>query len=148
MAFFFGLFQGVMPVLGWMIGESMKEVITTYDHWVAFALLGFIGGKMVLQSFGNQEDKELHSLTFPLLITLSVAISIDALVTGLSFGMIGVNILKASIILFMTTFLVTLTGARLAKKTTFIPAHWAERIGGSVLILIGAKILLDHLGCL
>ncbi|MBE0646934.1 MAG: manganese efflux pump [Bacteroidales bacterium] len=145
MAFFFGLFQGLMPLLGWIVGESLKDMIASYDHWVAFGLLAFIGGKMIVQSFSHGEDERIHHLTFPVLISLSVATSIDALITGLSFGVIEVQILKAASIIFIITFIVTLTGAKLAEKTHFIPASWAERIGGAVLILIGVKILLDHL---
>jgi len=145
MAFFFGLFQGLMPVIGWFIGESLRDMIAAFDHWIAFGLLAFIGGKMILQSFSHQNEERIHDLTFPILISLSVATSIDALVTGLSFGVINVNILKAAIIIFIITFLITVLGAKLAEKTRFIPANWAERIGGIVLILIGVKILLDHL---
>ncbi|MFC2101576.1 manganese efflux pump MntP family protein [Bacteroidota bacterium] len=145
MAFFFGLFQGVMPVIGWFVGESVREMIAAFDHWVAFGLLAFIGGKMILQSFSHQEDERIHNLRFPILISLSLATSIDALITGLSFGVIDVHIMKAAIIIFVVTFLITIVGAKLAEHTRFIPANWAERIGGFVLILIGLKILLDHL---
>ncbi len=148
MALFFGLFQGVMPVIGWVVGGSLREMIASVDHWIAFALLAFIGGKMILESFGNKEEKKSITLTVPVLISLSIATSIDALVTGVGFGMIGVNILEAVIIIVVITFLVTIAGAKLPEKTTFIPAAWAERIGGLVLILIGLKILLDHLGYL
>ena len=146
MALFFSLFQALMPVLGWFVGDSLKELIVEVDHWVAFVLLALIGGKMILQSFNNRQDKRIHKLTFPVLITLSVATSIDALITGLSFGFIEVNILRAGIIIFVITFLVTIAGAKMGEKTTFLPARWAERIGGIVLILIGVKIVLDHLG--
>jgi len=145
MALFFGLFQGVMPVIGWLVGGSLREMISTFDHWVAFGLLAFIGSKMILQSFSHHEDERIHSLRFPVLISLSVATSIDALITGLSFGVIDVNILKAAIIIFSITFLMTIFGAKLAEKTQFIQSHWAERIGGVVLILIGVKVVLDHL---
>ncbi|NQV03072.1 MAG: manganese efflux pump [Bacteroidia bacterium] len=146
MALFFGLFQALMPVLGWLVGVSLKELISEVDHWIAFGLLAIIGGKMILQSFRSQQDKLIHTLTLPVLITLSVATSIDALITGLSFGFIDVNIITAGIIIFVITFLVTIAGAKLGEKTTFLPARWAERFGGIVLILIGVKIVLDHLG--
>ncbi len=145
MALFFGLFQALMPVIGWFVGDSLKVLIAAVDHWVAFGLLALIGGKMILQSFSNQPDKAIHTLTFPVLLTLSIATSIDALITGLSFGFIEVNIVKAAVIIFIITFLVTIVGAKLAERTTFLSAGWAERIGGVVLILIGAKIVLDHM---
>ncbi len=145
MAFLFGFFQGLMPVIGWLAGGSLRDMIASSDHWIAFALLAFIGGKMILQSFSHQNGKRIHNLKFTVLLSLAVATSIDALITGLSFGIINVNILKAAIIIFVITVLVTIAGAKLAEKTHFIPAHWAERIGGVVLILIGIKVVLDHL---
>ena len=144
-AIFFSLFQALMPVIGWFVGDSLKELIAAVDHWVAFGLLTFIGGKMIVQSFLQQQQPISHTLKTSLLITLSVATSIDALITGLSFGFIEVNIVKAAVIIFIVTFLVTIVGAKLAERTTFLSARWAERIGGIVLILIGIKIVLDHL---
>jgi len=145
MALLFGLFQGLMPVIGWLVGDSLRDLIASFDHWIAFALLAFIGGKMFLQSFSHQGRERIHNLKLTVLFSLAIATSIDALITGLSFGIIDVNILKAGIIIFVITFLVTIIGAKLAEKTHFIPAHWAERIGGIVLILIGIKVVLDHL---
>ncbi|MBL7138288.1 MAG: manganese efflux pump [Bacteroidales bacterium] len=145
MALLFGLFQGLMPVIGWLVGESLKDLIAAFDHWAAFALLAFIGGKMILQSFKQQERKNIHELKLAILLSLAVATSIDALITGLSFGFIDVNILKAGIIIFVTTFVVTIIGGKLGEKTTLIPARWAERIGGVVLIMIGIKVVLNHL---
>lgn len=146
MAFFFGLFQGVMPVIGWFVGESVRGPIESFDHWIAFALLAFIGGKMILQSFGHQNQEKIHNLKLSMLLSLSIATSIDALITGLSFGLIDVNILRAGIIIFVITVIVTIIGAKLAEHTRFIPAQWAERVGGVVLILIGVSVVLDHLG--
>ncbi len=147
-AIFFSLFQALMPVIGWFVGDSLKELIAAVDHWIAFGLLTFIGGKMIVQSFLQQQRPISHTLKTSLLITLSVATSIDALITGLSFGFIEVNIVKAAVVIFIVTFLVTIVGAKLTERTTFLSARWAERIGGVVLILIGAKIVLDHLGIL
>lgn len=146
MAFFFGLFQGVMPVIGWMAGVSMREIIASFDHWVAFIILALIGGKMIMQSFSLHNEERIHLLTFGTLISLSIATSIDALITGLSFGLINVNILKASIVIFMVTAMITVIGAKLGEKTRFIRARFAERMGGGILILIGIKVVLDHLG--
>ncbi|MFH1297031.1 MAG: manganese efflux pump MntP family protein [Bacteroidota bacterium] len=146
LALFFGLFQAIMPVIGWLIGESLSDLIAAFDHWIAFALLAFIGGKMIAQSLKHEQQKAIRDIKIPILITLSLATSIDALITGLSFGFIDVNILTAGIIIFVTTFLVTIIGAKLGEKTIFIPARWAERIGGIVLILIGLKVVLDHTG--
>ncbi|NQV03323.1 MAG: manganese efflux pump [Bacteroidia bacterium] len=146
MALFFSLFQALMPVIGWVVGDSLKELIAAVDHWIAFGLLTFIGGKMIVHSFQQQQQSISPTLKTSLLITLSLATSIDALITGLSFGFIEVNIVKAGVIIFFVTFLVTVVGAKLAERTTFLSAGWAERFGGIVLILIGVKIVLDHLG--
>ncbi|NQV01836.1 MAG: manganese efflux pump [Bacteroidia bacterium] len=145
MALLFGLFQGLMPVIGWLVGDSLRDLIAAFDHWVAFVLLAFIGGKMILQSYTHQNGRRIPDLSLAVLLSLAIATSIDALITGLSFGLIDVDILKAGIIIFVITFLVTILGAKLGEKTSFISAHWAERIGGVVLILIGIKVVLDHL---
>jgi len=145
MALFFGLFQGLMPVVGWLIGESLRDPIEAFDHWIAFALLAFIGGKMIFQSFRHQRDARIHDLKLTVLLALAIATSIDALITGLSFGLIHVNILKAGMIIFVITFLVTIVGSKLGEKITFFSARWAETAGGVMLILIGIKVVLDHL---
>lgn len=146
-ALFFGLFQGFMPIAGWLIGDSMKFVIETFDHWVAMAILGFIGIKMIIQSFGESESANAVDIRKTgVLISLSVATSIDALITGISFGFIRVKILFAAGVITGVTFLGTIAGALVGRRTSFLPARWAERAGGAVLILIGLKIVAEHLG--
>ena len=143
----FGLFQGLMPVIGWLVGDSVKSLIEQFDHWVSFLILGFIGTKMFLHSFAGEKKEDPVDIRQPkILLSLGVATSIDALITGISFGFIEVNILLASSLIGGITFLATLVGALLGRTTTFISAKWAERAGGLVLILIGVKILLQHLG--
>jgi putative Mn2+ efflux pump MntP len=147
MAFFFGLFQGVMPLIGWMVGNGFQPMIEPVDHWIAFAILGFIGIKMIWQSFSiGEEKRSINIRSYIVLITLSIATSIDALITGIGFGFIQVNIVKAVFIISIITFIVSVTGAKLGEKTTFIPARWAEFAGGLVLIAIGTNLLLVHLG--
>lgn len=146
MAFFFGLFQGGMPLVGWLVGTGIQSYIITFDHWIAFAILAFIGLKMIWQAVwdkGEKNQTDIRKLT--VLLTLSVATSIDALITGVSFGFIRVNILEASLMIGLITFLVSVAGARLGRKTSFIPARWAEFAGGLVLVGIGLKVLLEHL---
>ena len=145
MAFFFGLFQALMPVIGWLIGESLRDLIEAVDHWIAFGLLAFIGGRMIWNSLKKKEKQIIHHLTLFLLLMLSVATSIDALITGIGFGLIHVNILEAAIVIFITTFAITVFGAKIGQQTSFISAQWAERLGGFVLILIGIKVLVEHL---
>jgi putative Mn2+ efflux pump MntP len=147
MAFLFGLFQGIMPLIGWLVGNSIQSQIEPVDHWIAFIILSFIGLKMVWQSFSAGDQKkpiDIRNLT--LLITLSIATSIDALITGVGFGFIRVNILAAVVIISIVTFIVSVIGAKLGEKTTFIPARWAEFAGGLVLIAIGVNVVLTHLG--
>ncbi|MCX6244762.1 MAG: manganese efflux pump MntP family protein [Bacteroidetes bacterium] len=146
---FFGIFQGLMPLIGWLIGSSFQLLIQAYDHWLAFGILGFIGLRMVSQFFVHEEKrKRIDIRKISVLLTLSVATSIDALATGISFGFIRVNILEAALVITGVTFMVSLVGSRLGAKSTFIPARWAELLGGLVLIMIGTKILLNHLGIL
>jgi manganese efflux pump family protein len=146
MAFLFGLFQGVMPLIGWMVGHSIQSLIEPVDHWIAFAILGSIGLKMVWQSFSDgQENRSLDIRKTTVLLTLSIATSIDALITGVGFGFIRTNIIEAVIIISTITFAISVIGAKLGEQTTFIPARWAEFAGGLVLIAIGVNVVLEHL---
>jgi len=149
MALLFGIFQGVMPLIGWAIGSSFKSLIQSIDHWLAFGILAFIGFRMIVESFRLKKSKKILDISkISVLVSLAVATSIDALATGVGFGFIQVNILKAILIITIITFIVTIIGARLGSKSNVIPARWAELVGGIVLILIGLKILLNHLGYL
>jgi len=149
MALFFGFFQGIMTLIGWFVGQSIQAYISSVDHWIAFGILAFIGGRMIFGSFKIGEEKRSFDIRkTKVLITLSVATSIDALATGISLGFIQANILRAVITISVITFIVSVTGARIGHHSTFIPARWAERVGGLVLIIIGIRILLEHLGIL
>ena len=147
MALFFGFFQGMMTFVGWWVGDSIKQLIESVDHWVAFSILSFIGIRMIIESFKHEEERSSVDIRkFRILLSLSIATSIDALMTGVSFGFIKVEIIKTIILISSITFFVTLIGGKLGEKATFIPARRAEFIGGIVLILIGTKILFEHLG--
>jgi putative Mn2+ efflux pump MntP len=147
MALFFGIFQGAMPIIGWLFGVSFQSQIQAFDHWLAFGILSFIGLRMVIQFFKAEHKRKTTDIRkTSVLLSLSIATSIDALVTGISFGFIKVNILKAALVITVVTFLVSLLGARLGARSSFIPAKWAELLGGMVLIGIGTKILFNHLG--
>ncbi|HNW73455.1 MAG: manganese efflux pump MntP family protein [Bacteroidales bacterium] len=146
MAFFFGLFQGLMPISGWIVGSSFQSMVETFDHWIAFSILTFIGIKMIIQSFRAEHEKNLLDIRkISVILSLAVATSIDALITGISFGFIKVNILEAAAVISIITFMVSVVGVKLGEKANFIPSAWAERIGGLVLIGIGMKILFEHL---
>ncbi len=142
----FGVFQGVMPVFGWLAGLTVVNLVADYDHWVALALLGFVGGKMVWESFRSGEDqKEKGDITRGwLLLTLSVATGIDALAVGLTFAFVKVNILLASVTIGIIAFVVAIFGFLLGRKAHSVIGKRAEVIGGLILIGIGVKIVLEH----
>ena len=145
----FGVFQAGMTLIGWLAGERIIEYIESYDHWLAFGLLAFIGGKMIWESFrgGSEEsgEKEAGITRWPTLIVLAVATSIDALAVGLSFAFLKINIVSASTVIGITAFVITLLGLFIGKKMGAIVGRRSETIGGIILIGIGIKILLEHL---
>jgi putative Mn2+ efflux pump MntP len=143
---FFGIFQGFMPLLGWLAGGSVSNLINSADHWIAFALLGSIGLRMVIQSLKKGEIvKQTDIRNLHVLFTLSIATSIDALVIGVTFGLTDLNIWKIIALITVVTFAVSYTGAKIGEKTSIIPAKRAELVGGLVLMGIGLKILIEHL---
>lgn len=145
-SFFFALFQALMPVVGWLVGSAAKVFLASTDHWIAFGILSFIGIRMIYEAFKDENEKRTVDIReWKILLTLSFATSIDALMTGVSFGFIKVNILLAVITIGIITFLNSLTGAYVGKHSIHISPKVAEIVGGLVLIAIGAKIVLDHL---
>jgi len=136
-----------MPVLGWLAGRTVVELIADYDHWVAFAMLAIVGGRMLWESFRPErsQGKEVDITRGLLLITLSIATSIDALAVGLSFAFLNVDIALASPTIGAIAFVVTITGFRLGKRTSKLIGKRAEAIGGIILLAIGLRILLGHI---
>ena len=145
-ALFFGSFQALMPLVGSLAGLSMRAYIVPYDHWVAFGLLSAVGGKMIYESFKikSAEQNVNPSNTFILLI-LSVATSIDALVVGITFSLLTVSLAKAVIIIGLVTFNLSYLGVFIGKKFGHLFESKIEAVGGLILIGLGAKILLEHL---
>lgn len=142
----FGLFQAAMPVLGWLAGKSIIDIISDYDHWIAFALLTIVGGKMIWESFRKEGNSQKQDFTKGLLlITLGIATSIDALAVGLSFAVLQVNIALAVSIIGIIAFLVTLLSFVIGKKLGKFAGKRAEAIGGIILIIIAFRVLLSHL---
>ncbi|MCX6232889.1 MAG: manganese efflux pump MntP family protein [Bacteroidetes bacterium] len=142
----FAVFQAIMPVLGWLLGLTFKDLIEQIDHWIAFSLLFIIGLKMIYEAVKvNQEERKFNINKNYVLIMLALATTIDAFVVGISFGFLNVSIIKASIIIGLVTFIVSYGGICLGKLNRFIKPRSAELIGGLVLIGIGIKILLEHL---
>lgn len=144
-AFFFGLFQGGMPILGWLSGEIVVNYISRFANWVSFVILAFIGGKMIWESIHGSEDAQKNDMAkFGTVILLSIATSIDALAVGFSFSMMQtINIWSAALVIGLVSLFISLFGFFLAKKLSkHIPSNIATIIGGIVLIGIGLKILL------
>lgn len=145
-ALYFGFFQGMMLIIGWFLGSQVLDLVSSIDHWIALALLCFIGGKMIYESrVLDQPDGDIDQKT---LLILSVATSIDALAIGLSFSFLKVAIFEAVIIVGVLTFLLSILGCFLGRTIGHKIKSKAEIFGGIILILIGIKILLEHLGFL
>lgn len=139
-------FQAAFPVLGWLIGTSIKDLIASVDHWIAFGLLAFIGVKMILEGVKeNGSLKNFNPFKFSVLIGLSVATSIDALVVGLSFGFLEMPILFPVIVIGVVTFIVSMLGMLFGKNISAKRSQQSLIIGGAILISIGIKILVEHL---
>ncbi len=142
----FAFFQALMPFLGWLIGNTFADEIKAADHWIAFILLTFIGLKMIYESI--RKDKDKHSsetLSFLTIIAQSLATSIDALIVGISFAFIKVNIFETITIIGIVTLLFSFSGFCTGKKYGKKISKHAEVIGGIILILLGIKILIEHL---
>ena len=140
----FALFQGMMPVIGWMIGESIANFISTFDHWIAFGLLTFIGIKMIHESITNKPNNFIRTYTVKVILILSIATSIDALAVGLSFSFLDVLVFFPAIIIGIITFLLSFLGVYIGKRFGRILKNRIEILGGLILIIIGLKILLEH----
>lgn len=148
-ALFFGGFQFLMPVIGWLLGTQFERYIVSFDHWIAFALLAFIGGKMIYEALGDDEDEACSTdkrLDLKELTLLAIATSIDALAVGITFAFLKVNILPAASLIGVTTFTLSLGGVVIGNRFGSRYKKKAEICGGVILILIGLKILLEHLG--
>ena len=149
---FFGGFQALMPAVGWLLGKQFESYITSVDHWVAFALLVFIGGKMIYDVFTKKNEDECGEKTNRLdmkeVLTLAVATSIDALSVGISFAFLQVDILKAVSVIGVTTFVLSVIGVAVGNVFGSKYEKKATLAGGIILILIGLKILLEHTGML
>ena len=148
-ALFFGVFQAVMPLIGYLLGTGFSEYIEKFDHWIAFALLAFIGGKMVIEAIREKDggpEEKTDALSTGELTVLAVATSIDALAVGITFAVLKVNILPSVLLIGVTTFALSLGGVLLGNRFGAKYKTKAEVAGGVILVLIGLKILLEHLG--
>jgi putative Mn2+ efflux pump MntP len=143
----FGIFQALMPTIGWLAGRTVVDLISGFDHWIAFLLLAGIGGKMIWESFRpNRDDDGKTDITRGLLLlTLSIATSIDAFAVGLSFAFLEVDIALASSTIGITAFIITAIGFIIGRKTGKLIGERAELVGGIVLVGIGIRVLLTHI---
>lgn len=152
---YFGIFQGLMPLIGYFLANSFSNYIEAFDHWIAFVLLVFIGGKMIWECFHPDEDECCcNALSFKTMITMAVATSIDALAVGIAFSCDGMQIYSSGLILGVfascaiicaTTFILSAFGVKIGKLLENKLKKRAEIAGGVVLILLGCKILFEHL---
>ena len=143
---YFGFFQILMPLIGYFAGINFAGKIQNLDHWVAFVLLGIIGGKMIWESFCDDDDKvNENSFLFLKMLLLAIATSIDALAVGITFAFFEINILKTIIIIGLTTFVISICGVKIGNIFGTKFKSKAEFIGGAVLIILGFKILIEHL---
>lgn len=160
---YFGVFQALMPLAGWLAGSQFKDYITSVDHWIAFGLLALIGGKMVKEAFGeaDEEDETVEGmcevavskqgticenpLRMGRLLVLAVATSIDALAVGISFAFLNVSIIWAASVIGLITFVICIAGVVIGNKFGGLLKKKAEIVGGLILICIGFKILLEHM---
>lgn len=138
-----GLFQGGMTILGWLLGRNFSSYITNIDHWIAFILLSYLGGKMIYDSF-KTDDEGVSSLSNRTILTLGIATSIDALAVGVSFAFLRTDIWLSSAIIALVTFLLSLTGVCCGSRFGKINGINIELIGGLILVAIGIKILVEH----
>ncbi len=151
MAFLFGLFQALMPLLGWLGISHFQAYMEAYDHWIAFGLLAFIGGKMIWESFGNEEDHHFNPNRLRTQLLLAIATSIDALAVGISFACTGFTELSQLtmplLIIGIVSFLFSIFGYHLGRRfgKAITRRLKPELFGGIILVLIGLKILLSHL---
>lgn len=144
----FGGFQALMPAIGYILGAQFQETIASIDHWIAFVLLALIGGNMIHEALDNDEEEADASLNVKTMFLLAVATSIDALAIGITFAFLKVNIIPAVCFIGIVTFIISFAGVKIGNVFGARYKNKAEIVGGVILILLGLKILLEHLGFL
>lgn len=145
-ALFFGGFQALMPVVGWLAGLTLRGYIAPMDHWVAFLTLAFLGGKMIYEArFMSEGDRCKPSVDYAVLLGLAIATSIDALAVGVTFAVLDVSVIEPVIIIGLVTFAMSYAGVMIGRKFCNFPGAKVEILGGLILIGIGLKILIEHM---
>ena len=147
-ALYFGLFQALMPVVGYFLGSTFSSFVESIDHWIAFILLAVIGTNMIKDSTDDELDKRNDNVDFKTMIVLAIATSIDALAVGVTFSFFEINLVLSITIIGIITFILSIIGVLIGNKFGDKFQNKAELAGGIILIIIGLKILLEHLGIL
>lgn len=142
----FGGFQALMPAIGYLLGSTFKDKITAIDHWIAFILLGLIGANMIKESLSKEDESSSSSIKAKEMFVLAIATSIDALAVGITFSFLNVNILFAVLFIGVTTFVLSAIGVKIGNIFGTKYKSKAELAGGIILIALGFKILIEHLG--
>jgi putative Mn2+ efflux pump MntP len=143
---YLGIFQAVMPIIGYFLGTSFESKITSIDHWIAFALLGIIGIKMIKESLKKEKEEINDSINFKEMIVLAIATSIDALAVGITFVFLNINLWFAITLIGIITFILSVIGTKIGNVFGDKYEKKAEFAGGLILILLGIKIVLEQLG--
>ena len=150
MALFFGLFQALNPLIGWTVADASRSLIESVDHWIAFAILGYLGARMILESFKEEEEKKFNPESLKVILTMAIATSIDALAVGVSFSCMGIEALNRltypiaaiGFVSFAMSICGLLLGIKFGHK--FARKLRAEMWGGIILIIIGIKVVIEH----
>lgn len=145
---YFGFFQALMPVLGYCLGSKFQKIVTAIDHWIVFILLWLIGSNMLKESFNEIGQNHNDDISFNTMFTLAIATSIDALAVGITFAFLNVNVNLAAILIGIITLNLSIIGVKIGNYFGDKYEKKAQMMGGTILIIIGVKILLDHLGIL
>lgn len=143
-ALFFGVFQAIMPLFGYLANIGLGSFIEAIDHWIAFLLLSLIGGKMLYDSFGENTEDEIAAITNKVLLLLSIATSIDAMAAGFTLNLLEIDLFLSILIIGVVTLIFSFVGVYLGTKGASSLEDKAEKLGGIVLIFIGLKILIEH----
>ncbi len=144
----FGGFQALMPLIGYLLGSSFSELVTKYDHWIAFVLLALIGGNMIKEALGKEGDSVDESMNFKTMLLLAIATSIDALAVGVTFAFLDVSIVPAISFIGVVTFVLSAIGVKVGSMFGYKYKSKAEMCGGIILIMLGIKIMLEGVGIL
>ena len=144
-AAYFGVFQAIMPLTGYLLGSTFQELVVNIDHWIAFILLSVIGGEMIKSSYNKEKEDYNDNIDVKTMLVLSIATSIDALAVGVTFAFLNTKIIPAILVIGVVTFILSLLGVKVGKKFGDKFQNKAELLGGVILIIIGLKILTEHL---